>query len=163
MYLLDIDILIGLRDARRPGGNPILVAWAEQVPAAHMFISATTLLELERLAAWASRQSKDMGQTWRDWIDRQVQPAFADRCLPIDAAVVRRRAQLPYTNESDGILAATALTHNLTVVTTTPERFRSGRVKALGPTGLEIDQSDDLDWRSATHSGAAWLRNLLIR
>ena len=116
-----------------------------------------------RAAAVAARRSKEMGAAWRDWLDRQVAPAFGDRILPVDAAVIRRRMQIPYTDDNEGILAATALVHNLTLVTNEPSKYRAGRVKVLGPSGLEIDGTDDADWREATHSGATWFRNLLVR
>lgn len=163
MYLLDPGILLDLREARRAGSDPALAAWAERVPAQQMFLSAATLLELEGAAALAARRSKDMGAAWRDWLDRQVMPAFEERILPVDAAVIRRRTQIPYADDSEGILAATALVHNLTLVTNEPRKYRAGRVKVLGPPGLAADGSEDADWREATHSGAAWLRNLLIR
>jgi predicted nucleic acid-binding protein len=163
MYLLDTGTLIDLREARRPGSDPALAAWADRVAAQQMFLSAMTLLELEHAAALAVRRAKDLGSAWRDWLDRQVVPAFEERVLPVDTAVIRRRAQIPYADDREGILAATALVHNLTLVTSEPRKYRAGRVKVLDPTGFELDGADDGDWREATRSGAAWLRNLLIR
>jgi predicted nucleic acid-binding protein len=163
MYLLDTGIVLDLREARRPDGDPALAAWAERVPAQQMFLSAATLLELENAAALAARQTKDAGAAWREWLDGQVMPAFEEHILPVDAAVIRRRAQIPYADDRDGILAATALIHNLALVTGEPRKYRAGRVKVLDPSGFELDGADDADWREATRSGAAWLRNLLIR
>ena len=163
MYLLDTGMLLALREARRPDRDPAIAAWAERVPAQQMFLSAATLLELETAAALAARRAKDAGLAWREWLDGQVAPAFDERILPVDAAVIRRRAQIPYADDRDGVLAATALVHNLTLVTGEPRKYRAGRVKVLDPAGFEADGMDDGDWREATRSGAAWLRNLLIR
>ena len=163
MYLLDGPILLELREARRPDGHAALAAWAERVPAQQMFLSAATLLELENTAAAAARRAKDAGAVWREWLDGQVLPAFEDRIVPVDAAVIRRRAQIPYADDRDGILAATALVHNLALVTGEPRKYRAGRVRVLDPAGFEPDGADDGDWREATRSGATWLRNLLIR
>ena len=163
MYLLDTGVVLDLREARRAGSDPALAAWAERVPAQQMFLSAATLLELENAAALAARRAKDAGLAWREWLDGQVMPAFEERILPVDAAVIRRRAQIPYADDRDGILAATALVHNLALVTSEPRKYRAGRVKVLDPSGFELDGADDGDWREATRSGAAWLRNLLIR
>lgn len=162
MYLLDTAIVLELREARRPGGDNALAAWAERVPALQMFLSAITLLELESAAAAAGRRTKDAGTAWRDWLDRQLVPAFADRVLPVDAAVVRRRAQIPYAEDREGLLAATSLIHNLTLVTKEPRAYRLGRVKALEPAQL-VSDGTEADWREASRSGGAWLRNLLIR
>lgn len=163
MYLLDTGIVLDLREARRPDADPALAGWAERVPAQQMFLSAATLLELENAAAIAARRGKDAGAAWRDWLDGQVMPAFDDRVLPVDAAVIRRRAQIPYADDRDGILAATALVHNLALVTGEPRKYRAGRVRVLDPSGFDLDGTDDGDWREATRTGAAWLRNLLIR
>jgi predicted nucleic acid-binding protein len=163
MYLLDTAMLLALREARRPGNDPALAAWAERIPAQQLFLSALSLLELEHAAASAARRAKDAGTAWRDWLDRQVVPAFGDRVLPVEAAVVRRRAQIPYADDREGILAATALVYNLALVTREPGKYRAGRVRVLDPAGIELDGADEGDWREATRSGAAWLRNLLIR
>lgn len=163
MYLLDTGLLLDLRDARSPRGDPDLAAWADRVPAQQMFLSAVSLLELESAAARAARKAKDTGAAWREWLDGQVVPAFDGRVLPIDAAVIRRRAQLSYAEDREGLLAATALVHNLTLVTREARRFRTGRVKVLDPARIELDGADDADWRGASRTGAAWLRNLLIR
>ncbi|KRA82705.1 PIN domain-containing protein [Altererythrobacter sp. Root672] len=163
MYLLDTGMLLDLREARRAGSEQALAAWAERTSAQQMFLSALTLLELENAAAVAARRGKDAGLAWRDWLDRQVSPAFDGRILPVDAAVVRRRAQIPYADDREGILAATALVNNLTLVTSEPRTYRAGRVKVLDPARFEPDSDSDADWREATRSGAAWLRNLLIR
>jgi hypothetical protein len=163
MYLLDTGILLDLREARRPDSDPALASWAERVSAQQMFLSGISLLELEAAAARAARRAKGGGAAWRDWLDRQVVPAFEGRILPVDAAVIRRRAQLPYADDREGLLAATALVHNLTLVTSEARKYRSGRVKLLDPAGFELDGTDDADWRGAARTGSAWLRNLLIR
>ncbi len=163
MYLLDTGMLLDLREARRPGSDQALATWAERVSAQQMFLSALTLLELENAASHAARRAKDIGLVWRDWLDRQIVPAFDGRVLAVDAAIVRRRAQIPYVDDREGILAATALVHSLTLVTSESRKYRAGRVKVLDPARFEPYGDDDADWREATRSGAAWLRNLLIR
>jgi len=163
MYLLDTGLLLDLREARGPRGDPELAAWADRVPAQQMFLSAVSLLELETAAARAAKTAKDGGAAWRAWLDEQVGPAFEGRILSVDAAVIRRRAQLSYGLDREGLLAATALVHNLTLVTREARKFRTGRVKVLDPARLEFEGADDADWRGATRTGAAWLRNLLIR
>jgi predicted nucleic acid-binding protein len=163
MYLLDTGLLLDLREARGPQGDPELASWAERVPAQQMFLSAVSLLELETAATRAARSAKDGGAGWREWLDGQVAPAFEGRVLAVDAAVIRRRAQLSYAEDREGLLAATALVHNLTLVTREARKYRAGRVKLLDPARLEFDGGDDADWRGATRTGAAWLRNLLIR
>ena len=155
--------------ATNVGGIPeILVGTQTALIAPDSVEALATALEGEladpaAAAARAARRAKDLGAAWRDWLDGQVAPAFEDRILPVDAAVIRRRAQLSYADDREGILAATALVHNLALVTAAPRKYRAGRVRVLDVSGLEFDGGDETDWREATRSGAAWLRNLLIR
>jgi len=87
---------------------------------ASLFLSAITILELERGI---------LGIQWRDarkvarlptWLDSQVRPEFAEWISAIDDAVATRCAHqhIPdRRNKVDVLIAATALIHGLTVVT----------------------------------------------
>jgi len=90
--------------------------------------------------------------------------AFEGRILPVDAAVVRRRALLPYPDARDGLLAATAVEHGLTLVTRNIAAFKAGRVRTFNPWGYTPTASDeDADWRQAARTGSLWLKNLFVR
>lgn len=164
MYLLDTGIVLELRKARAGPADAGLAAWAAGIARPQLFISALTLLEIENAAARLARKDRAAGLVVRDWIDQRVMPAFEGRILPVDAAVVRRRAQLPYANTRDGLLAATALTQGLTFVTHRVSAFRAGRVKLLNPSGYVAPPSeDDEDWSHGTQTGSQWLKNLYVR
>lgn len=164
MYLLDTGIVLELRKAKTGPADAGLLAWAASLPRQRMFLSALGLLELENGAARLARKDHALGLKAREWIDEHVVPAFEGRVLPVDAAVVRRRAQLPYANTRDGLLAATALEHGLTLVTQRVTAFRAGRVKLLNPSGFRAAPSDeDEDWSHGTHNAHLWLKNLYMR
>lgn len=164
MYLLDTGIVLELRKARAGPADAGLAAWAAGIARPQLFISALTLLEIENAAARLARKDRAAGLVVRDWIDQRVMPAFEGRILPVDAAVVRRRAQLPYANTRDGLLAATALTQGLTFVTHRVSAFRAGRVKLLNPSGyIAPPTEDDEDWSHGTQTGSQWLKNLYVR
>lgn len=164
MYLLDTGIVLELRKARAGPADAGLAAWATGIARPQLFISALTLLEIENAAARLARKDRAAGLVVRDWIDQRVMPAFEGRILPVDAAVVRRRAQLPYANTRDGLLAATALTQGLTFVTHRVSAFRAGRVKLLNPSGyIAPPTEDDEDWSHGTQTGSQWLKNLYVR
>lgn len=164
MFLLDTGIVLELRKARAAQADAGLAAWAAGLPRQKLFISALNLLEIENAAARLGRKDRDAGLAVRDWIDQRVMPAFEGRVLPVDAAVVRRRAQLPYANTRDGLLAATALEHGLTFVTHRVSAFRAGRVKLLNPSGYVAPPGvDDDDWSHGAHTGHQWLKNLYTR
>ena len=165
MYLLDTGVVLELRKARAGQSDPGLAAWAAGVARQKLFISALNLLEMESAAARLARKDRAAGLLVRQWIDDRVMPAFEGRVLPVDAAVVRRRAQLPYANTRDGLLAATALEHGLTFVTRKVSAFRAGRVKLLNPSGVSAQPAgdEDEDWGQASQAGHQWLKNLYVR
>jgi len=106
MYLLDTGVVFELRKARAGRTDPVFASWASGLARQNLFISAITLLELDNGAARVGRGDKTAGLALREWIDNQVMAAFDGRILPVDVAVVRRRAQLPYADARDGLLAA---------------------------------------------------------
>lgn len=164
MFLLDTGIVLELRKAKAGLSDAGLLAWAAGLPRQKLFISALTLLEIENAAARLARKDRGAGLVVRDWIDNRVMLAFEGRVLPVDSAIVRRRAQLPYANTRDGLLAATALEHGLTFVTHRVSAFRAGRVKLLNPSGYVAQPSDDdEDWAHGAQSGQQWLKNLYVR
>ena len=133
MYLLDTNVISELR---KPQADARVVAWAKSVIAARMFISAITLKELETGVLRMERRDPVQGKVLRTWLKRHVMPAFDARILPVDAAVALRFAHLHVSeqaNESDALIAATALVHGLTVVTRNVSDFKSSGVPLLNP------------------------------
>jgi hypothetical protein len=164
MHLLDTEIVLDLRKAKSGRADAGLAAWAARVPTQSLFLSALSLLELQTAASRLERRDKAGGQALRAWIDGQVLRAFEGRILPVDVAVVRRRATLPYADARDGLLAATALEHGMTLVTRNVQAFRAGRVKLFNPSGYTPDGlEDEADWGQASRGGPLWLRNLFVR
>jgi predicted nucleic acid-binding protein len=75
------------------------------------------------------------------WLEVELQARFAGRIVPIDAAVADRwgliaagtRRKGKVLPVIDGLLAATALHHNLTVVSRNARDFASAQVQVLNP------------------------------
>jgi predicted nucleic acid-binding protein len=164
MFLLDTGIVFELRKAKAGRTDPGLAGWAAGVSRQNLFLSAISLLELGNGAARLKRRDKAAGLAVHSWIDEQVAKAFEGRILPVDAAVVRRRADLPYEDSRNGLIAATALEHGLTLVTRDVRAFKAGRVKIFNPWGYAPETpEDDADWAQAARTGPLWLRNLFVR
>lgn len=163
MFLLDTPVVLELRKAKAGRTDAGLATWAAGVSPQTLFLSALTLLELENGAARLEANDKAGGGALRAWIGDQVMPAFDGRILPIDAAVVRRRGQLPYADGRDGLLAATALEHGLTLVTRNTAAFKAGRVKLFNPWGYTPEDEGEEDWGQAARTGPLWLKNLFVR
>lgn len=133
MYLLDTNVISELR---KPQADANVVAWAKGVIAQRLFISAITLKELETGVLRMERRDAAQGKVLRTWLKRHVMPAFDGRILPVDAAVALRCAGLhvpDQANESDALIAATALVNGLTVVTRNVDDFQSTGVALINP------------------------------
>lgn len=166
MYLLDTPVVAELRKAKSGKADPGVVNWASSVARQNMYISALSLLELESGVASAERRDRPLGDALRTWLDDQVMHAFDGRVLAVDAAVVKKRAALPFSDpkaDRDALLAATALVHGLTVVTRHVSNFRVGRVKVFSPWGYTPDVEEDADWQQVAKAGPLWLKNLFMR
>lgn len=163
MFLLDTGVAFELRKARAGRTDPGLASWAASVPRQSLFLSALSLIELGNSAARLEARDKAGAAALRSWIDGQLTRAFEDRILPVDAAVAKRRAQLAYADARDGLMAATALEHGLTLATRHTGAFRAGRVKVFNPWGYTPDADDDGDWGQAGRTGPLWLKSLFVR
>lgn len=165
MYLLDTGIIAALRKAKWEAELSPLAQWARRIAPANLFISALSLLELENGVAYLMKRDPEAAAPLRDWLDTQIVRAFDGRILSLDAAIVRRRAGLSYEDSRDGLMAATALEHGLTLVTRRPTAYRAGRVRLLNPFDTEIQGPTDspADWTEGANTAPNWLRNLFLR
>lgn len=155
MFLLDTDVVAELRLGAR--ADALVAAWARSVTREHFFVSTISLLDLEAAAA----RDKVHGPRLRRWIDDQLLPAFADRILPVDTAVVRRRRSIPLPDPRDALIAATALEQGLTVATRRPPAFKAAKVKLLDP--WKQPAAEETDWRHANRGEPHWLKTLFVR
>lgn len=119
-FLLDTNVVSELRKVRSGKANPGVAEWAEQVPSVRLFVSTITLHELEHSVLLMERSDPRQGAVLRSWLDQSVTAAFADRMLPVDAAVARTAASLHVPDPApfrDALIGGTALVHRMAVVT----------------------------------------------
>jgi toxin FitB len=136
MFLLDTNVVSELRKARAGKADKNVVAWAASASAGIMFVSAITVQELETGVLLAERRDPAQGAVLRRWLDTQVLPAFAERVLPVDTAVARRSAVLHVPDPRpvrDSLIAATALVHQMPVVTRNVSDFAPMGVEIIDP------------------------------
>jgi predicted nucleic acid-binding protein len=135
-YLLDTNVVSELRKIGDGKADNNVVAWIGAEDAGYFFISAITILELERGVLAIQRRDATQGARLRAWLDTRIRPEFEGRILPIDEAVATRCAHLHIPdrrNEADALIAATALVHNLTVVTRNVRDFVGTGVVVVDP------------------------------
>jgi len=119
-FLLDTNVLSELTKARP---TPKVVSWIEAQDEDRLFLSVLTLGEIRKEIAMFSDTARRSAIA--SWLDTALRRRFAGRILPVDeavadcwgaitAAAVKTGAPVPAI---DGLLAATALQHGLTLVT----------------------------------------------
>ncbi len=133
--LLDTCVL---SEAQRAAGNPRVRARIEAVDDADLFLSVTTIGEIVRgialLDAGGRRDELDA------WI-RSIEDHHGRQILTIDAGTSRicgeidaRARRAGYTiPAADGLIAATALQHDMAVMTRNRDHFRPTGVRVIDP------------------------------
>lgn len=138
MYLLDTNVISEIRKIRFGSANKNVAKWADDVDARELYLSVITVEELEIGVLLLERRDPKQGSVLRAWLDQQVLPAFEGRILEIDMTIVLRSAHLHVPNPNpkplrDGLIAATALVHSMTVVTRNVDDFKMAGVKVFDP------------------------------
>jgi len=145
MYLLDTNVVSEMRKVKRGRGDPTFSAWAVSVESESLYVSAITIQELEIGVLLAERHDPLTGAVLREWLDRQVFEAFDNRILPVDFQVARRAAALHIPDPApveDALIAATALTHGMKMVTRNTRHFkRFHPLQMLDPWKEKITES----------------------
>ncbi len=126
-FLLDTN---AVSEWVKPRPNPGLIAWMEAADEDRIFISVVSLAELrygvERMAAGRRRSRLEQ------WLRDELPLRFESRILPVDTEVAEAWGKIVSRSEAagrpigamDAFLAATAETHQMTLVTRNVSDFR---------------------------------------
>ena len=136
MYVLDTNVVSELRKIRLGKADSQVAAWADSIEVMDLYISVITIQELEISVLLAERRDPSQGAVFRLWLNGHVIPAFNGRILNVDTAVAQRSARLHVPDPRpvrDGLIAATAIVHGMTVVTRNVADFESTGVLTLNP------------------------------
>jgi predicted nucleic acid-binding protein len=115
-YLLDTNIL---SETRRTRPEPKVTDFLSATDASALYISVLSLGELRKGVEIKRRTHPDEAARIGAWVDG-TEHSFADRILPVDAAVAGLWGRLSADRSRpviDTLIAATALTHGLILVT----------------------------------------------
>jgi len=138
-YLLDTCVISKLRKKGTEEGQK-LREWIAKHDSKSYFISVLTIGELQFGIA-KLRESEKVKNILQSWLLGELIPSFEHRILPIDqhismiwanmsGAAVQKGIVLPM---SDALIAATAIKHDLIVVTQNGKHFRETGARLFDP------------------------------
>ncbi|SMB22553.1 putative plasmid stability protein stbB [Sterolibacterium denitrificans] len=132
-YLIDTNVLSELRRKRPDAG---VVAWFTQRPADTLYLSALTVGEIRKGIESLPGEAKHYALL--DWLETEVSAYFYNRILPVDVRVADRWGRLLAAAGRplpaiDSLLAATALAHDLVLVTRNVRDFAGLPVDLINP------------------------------
>jgi predicted nucleic acid-binding protein len=132
-FLLDTDVISELR--KRDRADPHVARWVARTSVAEIGTSVMALAEIRRGIKLKRRRDPEQARYLDRWFS-QMRMGLADRVLPIDEPIAETWAILRVPNPLpliDGLLAATAKVHGLTLVTRNVAQIAPPGVSLLDP------------------------------
>ena len=132
-YLIDTNVLSELR---RKAPDARVVHWFSQRPAGTLYLSVLTLGELRK--GIEAMPDPPRRLVLLDWLETELPAFFSGRILPIDAALADRWGRMVAhagrpLPAIDSLLAATALQHEMILVTRNLRDMQGLGVQARSP------------------------------
>ena len=144
-YLIDTNVLSELR-RKQPDAH--VIAWFAGRAAQSLFLSVLTLGEIRKGIERQDDSHADAAyrQSLGDWLEQELPTFFLGRLLRVDAGVADRWGRLQALAGRplpaiDSLLAATALHHNLALVTRNVKDFADMGVDLINPWSFQEPQS----------------------
>jgi len=133
-YLLDTNILSEIRRARQTPTSKISVWW-ETMKTEPVFLSVLVLGEVRKGIDLLSRRDPVTALVFERWL-KETREAFAGKVLDVNLDTALRWGMLCAIRplpQVDGLIAATALIHDLTLVTRNIDDFRGLGLRVFNP------------------------------
>ena len=134
MHLVDTMVLSERSKAK---AAPAVLEWLHAVELQDIFISVMTIGEIQRGIHKLERQQGRAASRYRRWLDATLQQ-YATQILPVTLDIARCWGPLTFDMkraDPDLVIAATAIEHDLVLVTRDVRRFEPTGVKLFNPYG----------------------------
>jgi predicted nucleic acid-binding protein len=132
IFLLDTSVISETR-RKKPDAN--VLAWYSRVAPAALYISVLSLGEIAKGVAKTQRTDAVSGRMLHAWLDG-IRDQFANRIISIDAEIAEAWGRLAGVRPLpviDGLLAATALVREMTLVTRNLRDIVDAGVECINP------------------------------
>lgn len=131
-FLLDTVVL---SEARKPRRDTHVARWLALVARNELFVSVASIVEIQRGIILAQRRNREFAQALEQWLGTII-ARYAGQIVPVGLGVARRWGALSAAighRELDLAIAATALEHDMVVVTRNTSDFLPAGVPVLNP------------------------------
>jgi predicted nucleic acid-binding protein len=132
-FLVDTNVVSELRKGDR--ANPGVREWFASAPADELYLSVLVVGELRRGIELIRKRDPASAQHLEAWL-RRLLKEFADRVLPVTAEVAELWGGLSLDQPLppiDGLIAATAMYHDMTLVTRNEHDVERAPVRVVNP------------------------------
>lgn len=136
MYLLDTNAVSEIRKIKQGKANIGFENWFASIAIEDCYINTVVLMELEKWYLLKERKDKFQSGILKSWVLNTVYPMFDERIFQIDIEIAKVCATLFVLNpkpENDAWIGATAMAHDLILVTRNVDDFASMPVKIFNP------------------------------
>lgn len=131
--LVDTNVVSELKRGRN--ANPRVAEWFSKLPTELVFTSVIVLGEVRRGIELIARRDKPQAEGLERWY-ASIRERLANRVLAVDEPIVTLWSRISVPNPLpafDGLIAATALVHGMTVATRDARSYRRVGVDVFDP------------------------------
>jgi predicted nucleic acid-binding protein len=133
MYLLDTNVLSELR--KRSRCHPNVAAWIQPIASTELYVSVLALGEIRKGIELIAKRDATAAAKLETWLGG-LYTSYGDRILDVTPVVAEewgRMNAIRPLSAADGLIAATAKVHDLTLVTRNVKDLHEVGVRLLNP------------------------------